>query len=197
MIDYGTRHSPKTRIALAFLAAGLIMNAAACSGSTETTDTPAPSSSAPEPSATATPAPEDIDDPHQAAVAAFERFMDAFVAASAIPDPASPDLATAATGDALEAVTEALQANLEQGERSEGQPDILTVTVADSALSTDPVQVVIASCQDTTNWVSIDADTGDPVADEEYGRRNIEALVELLDGRWYVTELAVQGIGTC
>jgi hypothetical protein len=183
-----------TWIRAAITGTSLVAALAACTAGGTTPNDPDSSvssaSAAPSPSASPAAAPEDLADPHEAATAAFARFMDAFVAASAIPDPASPDLATAATGDALQAVTAALQTNLEAGERSEGEPGILTVTVTESALDTDPIQVVIASCQDTTTWLTVNAETGEPVADEEYGRRHIEALVEQLDGRWYVT-------GTC
>ncbi|WP_335988504.1 hypothetical protein [Glycomyces sp. MUSA5-2] len=186
------------RVFIALATGSLLATGLTACSEDETPADPAPATTS-TPSASASPAvaPEDIVDPHEAAVAAFERFMDAFVAASAIPDPASVELATAATGDALRAVTDALQTNLDEGERSEGEPAISDVTVTESALNTDPIQVVVTSCQDTTDWLSVDAETGEPVADEEYGRRHIEALVELLDGRWYVTDLAVQGVGTC
>lgn len=149
-VTHGYVINARIRLALAALS-GMILTVSACSSEAAESPSPSPSTSpSAEPSTPVTLAPEDLEDPHEAAVAAFERFMDAFVAASSVPDPASPELATAATGDALQAVTGALQTNLDQGERSEGRPDILTVTVTDSALDTDPIQVAIESCQDTT-----------------------------------------------
>ena len=123
--------------------------------------------------------------------------MVAFTEASAIPDPTYPGLASAASGSALEAVTGALEIKVDQGQRSEGRPEILGLSVKESALDTVPVQVALTTCQDSTGWVVVDAGSGEPVSGEEYGRRHIEALVEQLDGHWYVTELAIQGFGSC
>jgi hypothetical protein len=151
----------------------------------------------PGPAVTTPVVPEDIDDPLEASIAAFERFMHLFVEASAVPDPEHPGLTAAASGDALDSITQALQTRVERGQRSEGQPQLLGISVKDAALDTEPVQVAIVTCQDSTDWIVVDAATGEPVPDEDYGRRHIEALVERIDGHWYVTRLAIRGTGSC
>jgi hypothetical protein len=183
-------------VALATLV--LSVSLVACSGD-ETPADPVPSGSTATPSeaTSMTPAPEDIAEPERAAIAAFRRFMDAFIAANAIPDPSYPGLAEAASGEALDVIVTAVGANLDLGQRTEGQPESQEITVKESSLNTDPVQVALVICQDSTGWVLVDAATGEPVPEDASGRRHIEALVELIGGHWYVTDLAVREVGSC
>jgi hypothetical protein len=170
---------------------------AACSEDKTPADHTPSGSATPSEAASTTPAPEDMADPQQAAIAAFERFMDVFVAANAVPDPDYPGLAEAASGEALDVIVTAVQSNLDLGQRTEGQPEILDITVKESSLNTDPVQVALETCQDSTGWVLVDTATGESVPGDENGRRHIEALVERIDGHWYVTDLAVREAGSC
>lgn len=174
-----------------------ITSTAACTTSNEPdagkTPSERPSSSAAVESA---PAPEDITDPEEAAIAAYLRYRQAFAEASAIPDPDHPELTAAATDQALESTQEAVQRLVDEGLRTEGAP-VPDVEVKESSLAADPVQVVVVDCSDSTPWTVLVADTDDPAPDEEYGRRSIDAMVELRDGTWLVTEVVVRSIGSC
>lgn len=143
-----------------------------------------------------TSAPEDITDPEEAAIAAYLRYRQAFAEASAIPNPEHPALTAAATDQALTLTQEAVQRLVDDGLRTEGAPTS-EVEVKESALDADPVQVVVVDCSDSTPWTVLVADTGEAAPDEEYGRRSIDAMVELRDGAWLVTEVVVRSIGSC
>lgn len=172
-----------------------VMGACTSSGDTESPAGPPvgdSSSAAAEPA----PVPEEIADPEEAAVAAYLRYRQAFAEAAAIPDPAYSGLVAAAADQALESTQSALQRLIEDGLRNEGAP-ISAVKVKESALNAAPVQVVVTDCSDSTPWPLVIADTGEPAPGEEYGRRSIDAMVELRDGTWLVTEIVVRSIGSC
>jgi hypothetical protein len=143
-----------------------------------------------------TPAPEDMIDPEEAAFAAYLRYDQAFAEAAAIPDPDYPALAEAAADGALESTKAAIQRLVDEGLRNEGAPTS-DAEVKESALDADPVQVVVTDCSDSSSWPVVVVDTGEPASGEEYGRRSIDAMVELRDGHWLVTEIVVRSIGSC
>jgi hypothetical protein len=193
---YDTGHPAETRVVFAFIAALGLALASGCTddqGAATPTDSPSGSNSD---ELASTPAPETIDDPEEAAIAAYLRYRQAFAEAAAIPDPDYPALAEAAADDALASTQSAIQRLVEAGLRNEGAPTS-EAEVKESALDSDPVQVVVADCSDSNPWPLVVADTGEPAPGEEYGRRSIDAMVELRDGRWLVTEIVVRSIGSC
>lgn len=173
------------------VALALPMSLIACSESNSLEDLPTPS-----PNSTVTPVPEEVQDPEEAAIAAYTRYRLAHVAAAALPDPDYAELTESAAGTALESTRDAVQRLVDNGWRAEGEPTF-DVVVKEAALERDPVQVVVTDCSDSSGWAILDADTGEPVPDEEYGRRSIDALVELREGRWVVTEIGARSIGSC
>lgn len=178
------------------LVIGVLATVSACSSESTTADE---HTSAPSPTDDASAlaiAPEDIDDPSVAAVVAYERYWATVAEATSIPDPAFPALTEVAAGAALTTAQDLAQAALNAGERDTGAP-IHDAEVTRTYPEADPPQYVITDCADSSEWITVDADTGEPIPDEEYGRRAIEALVEHVDGRWLVTEVAVQGLNSC
>lgn len=180
------------RISVSALASlSLTMSLIACSENDSLENTPPPP-----PDSAATPAPEEVQDPEEAAIAAYTRYRLAHAAAAALPNPDYAELAEAAAGAALESTREAVQRLVDNGWRAEGEPTF-DVVVKATALEREPLQVVVTDCSDSSGWTILDADTGEPVPDEEYGRRSIDALVELREGHWVVTEIGARSIGSC
>ncbi|WP_026931907.1 hypothetical protein [Glycomyces tenuis] len=195
-----SRYLTTLRVPLLALAAlTMSMSVVACSDSD--TPNPAPAASSTDPisqniGSSSSPAPEDIEDPLQAAVAAYERFRSVTAEAASIPDPGYAQLEQVAADDALATTRSSLQQLLDAGQRTEGAPET-SAKVKEYAIEGDPVQVVVLDCSDTTSWPVVEADTGEPVKGEEYGRRSIDAMVELREDGWRVTELLVRSIGSC
>ena len=173
------------------------MTLASCSERDDAT--PAPASHSPESPSQAvatTPAPEDIADPFEAAVAAYLRFRDALDMASAIPDADYPELAEVVADEGLEAAQAIVQRLEDEGLRNTGQYRN-DFEVKDWAPEENPTQIALIICSDSSETQIVDADTGEPLEGEEYGKRHVEALVELRDGRWLVTDFVARAIGSC
>ncbi|WP_335986695.1 hypothetical protein [Glycomyces sp. MUSA5-2] len=179
--------------ALIAAASGVLLTLSACSSESPEQE------SAPDSTDDATrsyPVPEEILDPADAAVAAYERYWRTVAEATAIPDPEYPQLLDAAAGQALEWGQSLVQGGVDRGQIGSGSPSHDAV-VTDLYPDDEPTEVVIADCIDSTGWLVLDADSGEPVSGEEYGTSKVSALVERIEGRWLVTELVKQGIGTC
>lgn len=178
---------------------GMMLTTAACTnGQTpETSASPTPLNSAtPSQAATSTPAPEDIEDPFQAAVAAYLRFRDVLDEAAAVPDPDYPQLEDVAADDGLAVARQGLQRLADEGLRNTGKHTD-EFEIKEWAPEDSPTQIALITCSDSSQTLVVDADTGEPAQGEEYGTRHVEALVELRDGRWLVTDLVFREIGTC
>jgi len=172
--------------------AAAIMAAAAC---TDTSDTPESDQDSTAPSTSPTLAPEAIDDPEQAAIAAYTRYWDTAMASLAAPDGDFAELEAIASGQALEQAKAIEQRGIDEGVHVQGDL-VHNLEVKDTLLEGDTQQVILIDCADSTATQILDAD-GKPVADEEYGYREVQSRVELLDGYWIVTAMAVQEIGSC
>lgn len=178
------------------LVVALLAATAACSSDSELTDE-GDASSAPTNSASSLlVAPEDIEDPSAAAVAAYERYWATVAEATAVPDPNYPALADVASGAALTTAQQLAQAALDAGERDTGAPTH-DAEVTSTYPEDDPTEFGITDCSDSSGWITVDAASGEPVPGEAYGKREIQALVVNIDGRWLVTEVAIQGIDSC
>jgi hypothetical protein len=181
---------------LAALVMGVLAATTACSSdstpSREATDSSIPTNSA----SSLLIAPEDIEDPSAAAVAAYERYWRTVAESGEIPDPEHGPLSEVATGEALEIAQRLAQDALEAGERATGAPSH-SAEVTEVYPETDPTQFVVADCMDSNEWIVVNAVTGEPVAGEQYGTQQVEALVEHIDDRWLVTEVVLRELGTC
>lgn len=108
-----------------------------------------------------------------------------------------PQLSQHATGIALTNITRGLYTAKTNGRVSRGRPkldpQVSSVEPADA-----PSKVVIADCGDSTDWIQVRADTGEPVDDAPGGRRQINAVVEKqTDGVWRVSDFGVHEVGSC
>lgn len=142
------------------------------------------------------PIPEQIDDPEEAAIAAYERYWRTVAESGALPDPGYGALAQVASGAALETAQSLAQDALDAGERATGAPSH-SAEVTEVFPESDPYRFVVEDCMDSTEWIVVDAETGEPVEGEEYGTRQVEALVEHVDDRWTVSEVVLRELGTC
>ncbi|MCH7229964.1 hypothetical protein L0U85_03690 [Glycomyces sp. L485] len=140
-------------------------------------------------------APEDITDPEQAAVAAYLRYWEVVTAAFEDPDGDFTEFDAVAAEQALEYAQSIEQRGATEDVHGAGAMTH-EVAVKDSRIDDEAQQVVVTDCADSTDTQVLDTD-GRPVAGEEYGPSHVEALVELVDGRWLVTQIAVQEIGSC
>jgi hypothetical protein len=179
----------------ALFATCLLVALAACSN-TEAAEPDEAEATAPDPQATNTPAPEEITDPFEAAAAAYVRFHDVLDEAAAIPDPNYPPLDEVAAGRGLEAARSALESLADQGLRNTGK-HTFEFEVKDWAPADQPTEVALIVCSDSSDTLIVDVSTGEAAEGEDYGKRRIEALVELREGSWIVTDLAVGAMGSC
>lgn len=192
---YVTNEVVGTRVAFAFITVLAVVLASGCAADQGATD---PTESASDPSADRTAenlAPEAIDDPEEAAMAAYTRYWDTVEAAFANPDGDFTDFEAIASGQALEYAKSIEQRAIDEHVHGAGGPT-QDLSIKETLLTDEVQQVVVIDCQDTTDWQVLD---GNDVAveGEAYGPKEIQARIEMLDGRWIVTIMAVQEIGTC
>jgi hypothetical protein len=111
------------------------------------------------------------------------------------PDGDFSEFAAIAADQALEHAQSTEEGWITDGVHGDGAI-VHHVTVKDSLITDEVQQVVLFDCADTTGTRVFDGD-GNLVEDEQYGYREIQSRVELLDGYWIVTAMAVQEIGSC
>ena len=134
------------------------------------------------------------DSPKQAVLAAYTGMWSAVAVARENPDGAH-DVARYATGPALAAVSQLLAADAQLGRRTTGRPG-LTPLVLVLMPPARPVKARVRDCCDTTRWITYQS-SGQRAPGEVYGRRQVDAVVKVADGRWRVTEFVMNGVGTC
>lgn len=130
------------------------------------------------------------------ALDAYRGMWDAYVEAIRIPDPAYPDLARYAQGDALEVFVAGLTSVQRDGLVGEGDVvlDPRATTVRPNA---SPPTVDIEDCVDTSDSHLVKQD-GSPYEDTPGGRQAATATASQLDdGTWKVTSFALLAVGTC
>jgi hypothetical protein len=181
---------------LAALVMGVIATATACSSDSTPADEATDSANPTDSASSLLVAPEDIVDPSAAAVAAYERYWRTVAEATTIPDPNYPELDEVAAGQALESARSLVQGGVDENRIGTGYPSH-TAEVTEVYPTADPTELAIADCMDSTGWLVLDADSGEPIPDEEYGTSKVSALVERVDDRWLVTEVLKQRIGSC
>ncbi|MCC3762617.1 hypothetical protein K3N28_05975 [Glycomyces sp. TRM65418] len=172
--------------------AAVFVAATACTNTGDASDGPTDPTT---PATAPTPAPEQIDDPEEAAIAAYTRYWDTVMAAFAAPDGDFSDFEAIASGQALEQAQAIEQRGLDEGVHGAGTLRH-NITIKDSLLTDEVQQVVVTDCADSTDTQVLDAE-GNPVAGEEYGYQEVQARMEFVDQRWMVTVMAVQDFGSC
>jgi hypothetical protein len=131
------------------------------------------------------------------AIASYVAMWQAFVSAAATSDWQSPTLGHYATGVALSTLSRGLYADHYNGLVSKGRPTH-DVTVTSAAPASDPAEVVVVDCSDSTDAVKYHLDDDRPAHDGPGGRQQINATVQKQsDGSWKVTDFGVQAVGTC
>jgi len=174
----------------------LVSASVACTSHTAAPTLPTESptrSSAPSPSLIA-PA-EDLKAKVDAAIAAYRGLWAAYIAATRHPDPNDAGIRKYATGDALHVFDSGLASMQRQGLAGKG-----TVVLHPKPVDIEPVAapaiVGVSDCVDSAGSHLYKVD-GSTYHDTKGGKRQVNAMVELRDGVWKVTEFAAQAVGTC
>lgn len=170
----------------------VLLAAAACSNASP--DDSSPSSDDASMSAATVP-PEAIENPEEAATAAYTRYWDVLTAAVAAPDGDYSEFEAISADQALEYASSIEAGAVADGTRSTGTTRH-DISVKDSIATDEVTQVVVLDCADSTGMEVVNQD-GSPVAGEEYGPQEVQARIELLDGFWIVTVMEVQEVGSC
>ncbi|GAB4001249.1 hypothetical protein GCM10029992_36190 [Glycomyces albus] len=193
MTTHGTARNLVRLPALSLAAS--IMAAAGCTNADDNTSGETPEAVSPTTSVSAALDPEQIDDPEQAAIAAYTRYWDTVEASFATPDGDFADLEAIAAEQALEYAKSIEQRAIDENVHGTGEA-AHDIAIKETSLTGEVQQIVVIDCVDTTNWQVLDAEDN-PVPGEEYGTKEIQGRIELLDEHWIVTVMAVQEIGTC
>jgi hypothetical protein len=120
----------------------------------------------------------------------------AYVEAIRIPDPAYPDLARFAQGDALRVFVNGLTSVQRDGLVGKGDVK-LNPSVTGANPNASPPTVEIKDCVDTSQSHLVKKN-GSPYQDTPGGRRTATATVaRLADGTWKVASFALLAVGTC
>jgi hypothetical protein len=135
--------------------------------------------------------------PDDQAIAAVEAYWRAFDEATQVPDPAYENLSVVASGQALESAQDVARDTLDKGWRQEGSTVLSDLVVLERTPEDDPTSILVELCMDTTPTLIVDADTGQPIPDEEYGRRSSRAQVIAGADGWVVDVVNVEEIGSC
>jgi hypothetical protein len=173
----------------------VLMAVAACTTSQD--GDAAETSEATSPTAAASPTlvPEQIEDPLDAGVAAYQRYWDTITAELAAPDGDFTAFTEVASGQALEYAQSIEQRGVDDQVHGSGA-FTHDIEIKDSLITNESMQVVVTDCSDSSGTQVLDANN-EPVVGEEYGPKHIEARVEQIDEKWLVTVIAVQEIGSC
>ena len=148
---------------------------------------------------TASPTPADpVAAAEEAVVAAYWCMWAAYDQAGRAPQ-ANPDddrLAQCATDDALDALVRGLTSMRNDGRVIDGEV-LLSPEVVELALEDSPMRAQVRDCGDSSDWLTVDAATGE-VTDDPRGRQLIVAdLQELGGGTWKVISFGVRDVGSC
>lgn len=135
--------------------------------------------------------------PDEAAMAAVYDYWRIVDEAAAIPDPHYEALTEVASEQALDGAIAMVQEQADEGTRVDGGITLSATTVVERTPEDDPTEIVVDTCVDNSTAVIIDAETGTPVDDATYGRRQARAVVLLDESGWFVRAIHTQEIGTC
>jgi hypothetical protein len=158
--------------------------------------TPAPGPTGPPASApAATPSLDPQAAPQQQAVDAYVGMQRVFQEAVKTADPDHPDLARYAAGEALQRLRDGIISIREQGLRGRGEASFQPL-VESLDPPRAPARITVRDCLDTGGTELYDP-SGQPYQDEPGGLRLVIATVEIVDGVWKVTSVAIHQVGTC
>jgi hypothetical protein len=188
----------------ACLAAGAVVAAAGCSGSSSdagrtpsvtslgTTSASSGTTSPPPASSTSASASPDV---RTTAVDVYLAMWADMVEAAKTSDYASPRLADHAAGQALQLLSGALRTAHDKKLVAKGTPRF-SPKVTGLTPQVHPVAVSLQDCMDGSDWLNYRLD-GQLQNDVPGGRHRATATVGFLNGRWVVTRLQIGEVGTC
>jgi hypothetical protein len=157
---------------------------------------PAPGSTgAPASPPTTTPSPDPQADPQQQAVDAYVGMQHAFQEAVKTADPDHPDLGRYAAGEAFQRLRDGITSIRDRGLRGRGEASFQPV-VESLDPPAAPTRITVRDCLDTSRTELYDP-SGQPYQDEPGGLRLVIATVEIVNGVWKVTSVAIHQVGTC
>lgn len=174
--------------------AAVVMAVAGCTRANDSGDDP--SESLPW-QAESSSAAETEQTPDEAAVEAIEAYWRVVDEAGAIPDPNYEALSDVAQGQAFDGAVAMVQEQLDEGTRVDGGITLSKTTVVDRDPEDQPTEIVVETCVDNSTAVIVDTESGVPVDDATYGRRQARAVVLLGDEGWYVRAINTEEIGSC
>jgi hypothetical protein len=130
------------------------------------------------------------------AIDAYRGMWKAYMDAGRIPDPAFPDLARYAQGDALQLFVRGLTSMKNDGLVSKGDI-ILNPKLTAVHPNTDPPTAEIEDCVDTSASQLVKKD-GSAYQDKPGGHQSVRAVAARVgDGVWIMTQVGVFDVGTC
>jgi hypothetical protein len=185
---------PRPAGALAAVIAALLLSCGCTPGRAVRPGTPGPGTlgSTRAPASPASPAQAAA----RAALAAYTGMWQQMQAAGVTADWKDPRLAAYASGPALSTLVTGLRNARDQGIVIKGtivtHPRVVSVTP-----SASPDRVLVSDCLDDTHWLDYVAATGRLQNNVPGGHHLTQAAVTVRAGRWTVSQLAVQGPGTC
>lgn len=134
----------------------------------------------------------------QRALAAYEAMWAAYDDAGRAPAADHDDerLARHADGRALDILASGLASLRDQGLVIDGEvalyPEVVQLSPA-----AHPTEAEVEDCGDTSDWLTVEADTGE-VTDDPRGRQLVFATVrDVGDGEWKVVDFAIREVGSC
>jgi hypothetical protein len=128
------------------------------------------------------------ENPEDLALEAYEGMWDAYIEASHDGDTDPEDLDRYAMGQAAEHIRENLAERVEAGEVATGEPSF-----APEVAEVEEHSVVLHDCMDATDWLRVDAESGEPV-EEVSGdpvHRPVHATAEYDALSWRISELLI------
>jgi len=181
---------------LRLLLVAVVVSLSACDkASPEPSLSPAPQVSLASPSPTAVPT--DRDSAVQAADRAYRGMWDAYMRVLTDPDPANPELARYAAGEALKALSNGVREVKDQGLKGEGK-FVLSPQVTDVTPASSPSKIAIHDCLNDSEAHIVRASPGPAYSDKPGGLRLCLATVQRQgDGSWKVTSFGLREVGTC
>jgi hypothetical protein len=159
-----------------------------------TTPAPGPTGTPTSPPA-ATPSPDAQDAPQQQAVDAYVGMQRTYQEAVGTADPDHPDLARYAAGEALQRLRDGIASIRDRGLRGRGEATFQPVVESLDPPGA-PTRITVRDCMDTSGTELYDP-SGQPYQDKPGGLRLVIATVEIVNGTWEVTSVAIHQVGTC
>ncbi|MCF2531157.1 hypothetical protein [Yinghuangia soli] len=124
-------------------------------------------------------------------MAAYRQMWAAMLTAALTSDPTFADLERFAAGEALAKLRYSLTVDQQNGLTTKGP-----LHISAQATLTSGTTATINDCLDDTQWLKYKAD-GSLKDNIPGSKHHAEAVATLADGLWKITQLRVDGAGTC